>query len=78
VTVLVETGYKHKVGTGRGCVEGTTRQTTPPQSALPVPHTHIAITTALEVHDSEDDGLKIIPDFGNNSPVQMLTNFLSI
>jgi len=27
VTVLVETGYKHKVGTVRGCREGTTRQT---------------------------------------------------
>ena len=48
------------------------------QSALPVSYIHIAIFTLLEVYDSEDDGPTILSDFGKNSPVQRLTNFLSI
>jgi hypothetical protein len=48
------------------------------QSALPVSYIHIAIVTLLEGYDSEDDGPTILSDFGKNSPVQRLTNFLSI
>jgi hypothetical protein len=41
VTVLVETGYKHKVGTGRGCGEGTTRQIDATPIRLPwIIHSH--------------------------------------
>jgi hypothetical protein len=78
VTVLSRQGTLTRWEQGAGARKGRRVKPTPPQPALLVSYTHIAIATLLEVYDSEDDGPAILSDLANNSPVQRPTNFLSI